>query len=48
MQEVFQLTKAEIEAQVMEDLIRYKKVYFSKYKKTAPAVLDVDNLKMVA
>jgi hypothetical protein len=43
MQEVFQLTLAEIEAQVMEDLIRYKKVYFSKYKKTAPAVLDVDN-----
>jgi Zn-dependent peptidase ImmA (M78 family) len=43
MYEVFQLTQADIEAQVMEDLIRYKKLYFSKYRKIAPAVLDVDN-----
>lgn len=39
----FQMTKAEIESQVIEDLIHYKKLYFEKYKKIAPASLDVDN-----
>jgi Zn-dependent peptidase ImmA (M78 family) len=41
--ETFQLTKTEIEAIVIEDLIRYKRLYFSKYNKSSPAVLDVDN-----
>lgn len=41
--ETFQLTRAEIESQVVEDLIRYKKVYYTRYHKMAPSVLDVDN-----
>lgn len=39
----FQLTKQEIESQVLIDLSRYRKKYQKQYDKPAPVLLDVDN-----
>jgi len=39
----FQLTKQEIESQVLSDLSSYRQKYQKKYNKPAPAPLDVDN-----
>jgi len=39
----FQLTKQEIESQVLSDLSSYRQKYQGKYNKPAPTPLDVDN-----
>ncbi len=39
----FQLTKQEIESQVLSDLSKYRKLYQERYSKPAPTPLDVDN-----
>lgn len=39
----YQLTKQEIESQVLGDLAKYRHVYNEKYNKPAPIPLDVDN-----
>lgn len=39
----FQLTKQEIESQVLSDLSKYRKLYQERYSKSAPTLLDVDN-----
>lgn len=39
----FQLTKQEIESQVLSDLSEYNKLYKKRYDKPAPRPLDVDN-----
>jgi len=41
--ETFTLTKTEIEDQAIQDLIRYKKLYFERYHKLAATTLDIDN-----
>lgn len=42
-QEIFELTKDDIELQVMRDLQKYSKAYYDKYQKSAPEKFDVDN-----
>lgn len=39
----YQLTKQEIESQVLGDLAKYRHKYSEKYNKPAPVPLDVDN-----
>lgn len=39
----FQLTKQEIESQVLSDLSKYRQLYQERYGKPAPSPLDVDN-----
>lgn len=39
----YQLTKQEIESQVLSDLAKYRRQYTEKYDKVAPTPLDVDN-----
>ncbi|OIO30759.1 hypothetical protein AUJ77_01900 [Candidatus Nomurabacteria bacterium CG1_02_43_90] len=39
----YQLTKQEIESQVLGDLVKYRHKYNEKYNKPAPIPLDVDN-----
>lgn len=39
----YQLTKQEIESQVLGDLAKYRHKYSEKYNKPAPTPLDVDN-----
>lgn len=39
----YQLTKQEIESQVLGDLAKYRHKYSEKYNRPAPAPLDVDN-----
>lgn len=41
--DTYQLTKQEIESQVLSDLAKYRKKYNEKYQKAAPIPLDVDN-----
>lgn len=41
--DTYQLTKEEIESQVLSDLAKYRKTYADKYGKSAPTTLDVDN-----
>ena len=41
--DTYQLTKEEIESQVLGDLAKYRKVYSEKYGKSSPVPLDVDN-----
>ncbi|MFZ2188350.1 MAG: ImmA/IrrE family metallo-endopeptidase [Candidatus Moraniibacteriota bacterium] len=43
MQEIFELTKNDIELQVMSDMQKYNGLYYAKYGKSAPDSLDVDN-----
>ena len=43
MEEIFQLSKTEIESQVLNDLRDYQKIYSQKYNKIAPNKFDVDN-----
>lgn len=39
----FQLTKQDIESQVLSDLSKYRQLYQERYGKPAPSPLDVDN-----
>ena len=39
-----QLTKIEIEEQAVNDLVKYERLYFEKYKKKPEWPLDIDNL----
>lgn len=39
----FQLTKQEIESQVLSDLSKYRRLYQERYNKSAPIPIDVDN-----
>ena len=39
----YQLTKQEIESQVLSDLAKYRRQYSEKYGKPAPTPIDVDN-----
>lgn len=39
----FQLTKQEIESQVLSDLSKYRQKYTERYNKSIPTPLDVDN-----
>lgn len=39
----YPLRKEDIESQVLSDLSRYRRGYYTKYKKSAPNPLDVDN-----
>ena len=41
--DTYQLTKQEIESQVLSDLSKYRQKYQEKYSKPAPTPLDVDN-----
>jgi Zn-dependent peptidase ImmA (M78 family) len=41
--DTYQLTKEEIESQVLSDLAKYHHIYSEKYQKVAPVPLDVDN-----
>lgn len=41
--DTYQLTKEEIESQVLGDLAKYRKIYSEKYGKSSPVPLDVDN-----
>ena len=41
--DTYQLTKQEIESQVLSDLAKYRQKYSGKYRKNAPSPIDVDN-----
>lgn len=41
--DTYQLTKEEIESQVLSDLAKYRKTYADKYGKSASRTIDVDN-----
>ena len=41
--DTFQLTKQEIESQVLSDLVTYKRKFYEKYSKSASTPLDVDS-----
>lgn len=41
--DTYQLTKQEIESQVLSDLAKYRQKYSGKYQKNAPTPIDVDN-----
>jgi len=41
--DTYQLTKQEIESQVLSDLTKYRQKYKEKYQKNAPSPIDVDN-----
>jgi len=41
--DTYQLTKAEIESQVLSDLSKYRQKYNERYRKSIPNPLDVDN-----
>lgn len=41
--DTYQLTKQEIESQVLSDLSKYRHAYQEKYGKQTPVLLDVDN-----
>lgn len=41
--DTYQLTKQEIESQVLSDLAKYRKRYQEKYNKSIPSPIDVDN-----
>jgi len=41
--DTYQLTKQDIESQVLGDLVKYRKIYSDKYHKSAPTPIDVDN-----
>ncbi|MFA6297282.1 MAG: ImmA/IrrE family metallo-endopeptidase [Candidatus Paceibacterota bacterium] len=43
MADSYQLTKQEIESQVLSDLSKYRRQYTKKYGKATPTPLDVDN-----
>lgn len=43
LKEIFQLTREDIEMQVMQDVRSYNEVYLKKYGKQAPEQFDVDN-----
>ncbi|KKQ77552.1 MAG: hypothetical protein A3A96_02330 [Candidatus Zambryskibacteria bacterium RIFCSPLOWO2_01_FULL_39_39] len=43
MADTYQLTKEEIESQVLGDTAKYRKIYSEKYGKNPPSLLDVDN-----
>lgn len=43
LEEVFELTKEDIELQVLQDVQKYNQIYLQKYGKTAPLDFDVDN-----
>lgn len=41
--DTYQLTKEEIESQVLSDLSKYRQKYSERYQKSAPTPFDVDN-----
>ncbi|AKM83836.1 TPA: hypothetical protein DCZ46_00665 [Candidatus Campbellbacteria bacterium] len=41
--DTYQLTKQEIESQVLSDLAKYRQKYQEKYNKSVPTPIDVDN-----
>jgi Zn-dependent peptidase ImmA (M78 family) len=43
LQEIFELSKEDIELQVLQDMQKYNQLYFQKYEKSAPFEFDVDN-----